>query len=420
MNQPFEISAADRDILRRIAATKVELAHSEINQERRRAWLAHDTASPLRPMILAESFDIRDSVKVFDPTRDLLCSGDWARTIEHQLFVEIHRFANVADDHVIEPWYNLNWHVSATDYGLNKTVHTASNNGHLGANNWEPALHDFDADFKKLHQREFSVDRPTTLATKEAVDKIIGDIIPTRIRGSFYWTMGMTIKAIDLIGLENLMLFMYDNPDGLHRLMSFLCEDAIAEAEWLEREELLSLNNENDYIGSGSEGYTCDLPQPDLQQGSPVRMKDCWVLSESQETVGVGPDLFAEFIFPYQQKIAEKFGKCYYGCCEPVDNRWHILKQLTNLARVSVSPWANQEFMADACGRNIVFSRKPNPALISTAAFNEDAIRNDLRHTLQVARNCSLEIIMKDVHTLNNQPGRLKRWVELAREESQR
>ena len=73
--------------------------------------------------------------------------------------------------------------------------------------------------------------------------------------------------------------------------------------------------------------------------------------------------------------------------------------------------------MAEALGRDYVFSRKPNPALISTGIFDEDAIRADIRETLDVAGDCRLEIIMKDVHTLDNDPTRLARWVELAREE---
>lgn len=73
--------------------------------------------------------------------------------------------------------------------------------------------------------------------------------------------------------------------------------------------------------------------------------------------------------------------------------------------------------MAEALGRDYVFSRKPNPTLISTEIFDETAIRDDLRQTLDLTRDCRLEIIMKDVHTLNNEPERLTRWVELAREE---
>jgi hypothetical protein len=76
--------------------------------------------------------------------------------------------------------------------------------------------------------------------------------------------------------------------------------------------------------------------------------------------------------------------------------------------------------MAQAVGRNCVFSRKPNPTLISTQVFDEDAIRADLRQTIEAARDCRLEIVMKDVHTLNNEPERLPRWVQLAREEAAR
>jgi len=176
----------------------------------------------------------------------------------------------------------------------------------------------------------------------------------------------------------------------------------------------LTLNNENDYLGSGSIGYTRDLPREGWSKGDPVRMKDQWVLLESQETVGVGPEQFEEFVFPYQLNIAEKFGKCYYGCCEPVNNRWHILKRIPNLSRVSISPWTDEKFMAEELGNRIVYSRKPNPTLVSTVRFDEDAILADISKTLSIAGDCRVELIMKDVHTLNNKPERLARWVELA------
>lgn len=111
-----------------------------------------------------------------------------------------------------------------------------------------------------------------------------------------------------------------------------------------------------------------------------------------------------------------KFGSVYYGCCEPVHTRWDVLKHLPNLQRVSISPWCDQRAMAEALGREFVFSRKPNPTLISTSRFNEEAILADLRETLTVARGCRLEILMKDVHELAGEPQRVARWVELARQ----
>jgi hypothetical protein len=149
-----------------------------------------------------------------------------------------------------------------------------------------------------------------------------------------------------------------------------------------------------------------------------VRMQDTWILSESQETVGVGPDMFAEFIFPYQKSLTEHFGLSYYGCCEPVHNRWHIVKGLRNLRKVSVSPWCDQEFMAKELSGKYVFCRKPNPTLISTEHFDEPAIRADLKKTVELCRKhgTNLELVMKDVHTVQRKPERLARWVELARE----
>ena len=230
----------------------------------------------------------------------------------------------------------------------------------------------------------------------------------------------MTWTAIDLIGLENLMLFMYDDPDGLHRLMAFLRDDHLAFVDWLERENLLSPNNENDYIGSGSFGYCTDLPQAGRQVGAPVRARDLWVLIESQETSGVGPAQYGEFVFPYHEAMARRFGKVYYGCCEAVDGRWEYLRKFPNLKRISISPWANEEALAErlAHGR-YVYSRKPAPARISTQAFDEEAIRADLRKTAGLIRKHDLiaEFSMKDVHTLSGEPQRLPRWVQLAREE---
>ena len=410
------VPLSDRDTLRRLAARKMEIAASGVNAERRAAWLRHDDGPGGRPMILAEWQGVKDRRRPFGES-GLACRDAWARGIESALRAEIWRFEELADDHVVEPWFRTEWQVAASDYGVQPVTHTTDNAGHLAARNWEAPIKDLDRDFARLKPRTFRVDRDATRAEQARIETAIGDLCPVQIRCAPYWTLGMTIVAIDLIGLEGLMLAMYDNPAGLHRLMAFLRDDHLAHNAWLLREGLLCLNNANDYLGSGSEGHTRHLPQADWRPGLPVRLCDRWVLSESQETVGVGPELFEEFIFPYQVALTSRFGRVYYGCCEPVHTRWHILKRMSNLARVSVSPWADQEVMAAGCGTQVVFSRKPNPTLISTGIFDEAAIRADLRRTLDVAAGCRIELIMKDVHTLHEEPGRLARWVALAREE---
>ena len=370
-------------------------------------------------MILAQVQGIRDENR---PVADseLLCENPSARSIEKKLRTELYNFEVLEDDHVIEPWINVGWDVCIGNYGVEAVVHSGDRDGKMGARRWDPPIRDLDGDFDLLHYRELSVDRVSTQTRKSILEKVFEDVLPVRIRGSHYWTVGLTWPAIDLIGLEGLMLSMYDNPAGLHRLLGFLRDDHLNMISWLESEGLYTPNDENDSIGSGSLGYTRDFKNDGMPESGCVRTRHLWVLSESQETVGVGPELFAEFIFPYQKPIIERFGKCYYGCCEPLDSRWHVIRDITNLERVSVSPWADEEFMADALGIEYVYSRKPLPSMISTRVFDEDEIRADLRRTLEVAIACRIEIIMKDVHTLNNEPERLTRWVELAREEVDR
>ena len=395
-----------RDLGRRVRA----IAQDPVNRERREAWLALGELRATRPMILAETGGVRGELYDSVPLR---CTEDWARELEANFNDVIFRFEQVKDDHVILPCINCGWNVSITDFGVVSKKEYGDNAGKLASYHWDPPIKDLDRDFGKLRHRQFSVGREQTRVWMAHLKQVFDGILDVRLRGTYWWTMGMTIQAIDLIGLEPFMLAMYDHPKELHRLMAFLRDDALALFDWLEKEDLLTLNNENDYIGSGSEGFTRRLPQ---SENGPVRAKDLWVLSESQETVGVSPELFEEFVFQYQLPVMERFGLCYYGCCEPVHTRWHVLKRIPNLQRVSVSPWCDETFMAEHLGRDYVFSRKPNPTLISCEKFDEDLIRRDLRNTLAVAKDCNLEIVMKDVHTLNNHPERLGRWVRLARE----
>jgi len=412
-NSQWKIIPSDLKILRELAKRVLEISHEPANEERRQLWYKHNALEPTRPLVLVES-GIAINELVTDSS--FLCQEGWARGLEGGMRRTVFHYENINDDFVVEPYINCNWQVGASNYGFDINREYGSNDVEMASYRWDAPIKDLQKDFDKLHPRTYSVNRDATLAWKAHLEEVFDDILMVRIRGGYWWTVGMTWPAINHIGLENLMLFMYDDPEGLHRFMAFLRDDHIAYAEWLEKENLLTLNNENDYIGSGSRGHTNELPEPDWKEGDQVRLKDLWVLSESQETVGVGPELFAEFIFPYQLAVIEKFGLCYYGCCEPVHNRWNSLKKIPNLRSVSVSPWCDEEFMAEALDQKYVYSRKPNPTLISTKNFDEDAIRDDIRKTLAIAKDCNVEIVMKDVHTLAGEPERMGRWVQITRE----
>lgn len=228
----------------------------------------------------------------------------------------------------------------------------------------------------------------------------------------------MTWTLVNLRGIEQIMYDIYDHPNELHRLMGILRDGHLAKLDFLEENGLLSLNNDGTYVGSGGFGYTRELPQRDFD-GKKVRTCDMWGFCESQETVYFSPEAFEEFVFQYQLPILERFGLNCYGCCEPLDPRWHVVKKAPRLRRVSVSPWANLAAMVENLGDRYIYSMKPNPAHLAVPHLDEEYIRKGLRETLQLIRNCRVEVIMKDNHTIGRNPQNVIRWCQIAREEAE-
>ncbi len=407
------LNSNDLSILRSLGEKIARIAEHPVMDERRSSWKAEKALRGVRPMILAESGGVIDEVV---PLSSLQCEGEWARGIERWLRDRIFHAESVGDDYVVEPRVYYGGVVTSSDFGVQTVYHKPETDGVLGSHVWDAPLKKLPEDIEKLHFREHVFDAEATLESKTTLESVFAGILAVENKSSYWWTLGLTNPAVGLYGLQELLMAFYDCPDGLHALMAFLRDDHLQTVDWLESNGLLTVNNEDDYIGSGSIGYTDLLPQSDYQPGSPARTRDMWVLSESQETVGVSPELFEEFIFPYQLPVAEKFGLSYYGCCEPIDSRWEVVKRLPNLRCVSISPWSDQTKMAANLGKDHVFCRKPNPALISTA-WNEDTIRRDIRETLEITRGLNVEFAMKDVHTLCGEPWRLGRWVEIVREE---
>jgi hypothetical protein len=142
-----------------------------------------------------------------------------------------------------------------------------------------------------------------------------------------------------------------------------------------------------------------------------------WGFAESQETVGVSPAMYEEFVFPAEQPTLERFGLNCYGCCEPLHKRWSIVKRHARLRRVSCSPWTDLSVMATELADRMILSWKPNPADLARPNMDEQQVRQVLRAGLEATRGCHVEIIMKDNHTLGGTPANATRWCAIAREE---
>jgi len=397
----------DTFLLRQLAARVREIADLPEMLTRRELWTRHNALQNRQPLVLCFPEGAWSEIL---PATALHCQDEQLRGWEHTLRSKIWWWEHIGDDNFIEPWFDLPYRVEIGDYGFKIPYHHGDDRGSYV---WDAPLKDLATELPKLHFRSLKVDRVGTDRDRQRAQEIFGDILPVRPRSWFWWTLGMTWEAAKLVGLENLMFYMCDQPERVHELMRFLRDEHLHFITWCEQEGLLNPNNASDYVGSGGVGTTDELHP--AAEG--CRLADRWGFAESQETVGISPTMFEEFVLPYQVPLLEKFGLNCYGCCEGLEHRIDgILKNVPRLRRVAVAPSANQDILASKLAGKYVYSRKPYPAHVSVG-FNEPAIRADLRHTLAVARGQPLEIILKDTHTIENDLTRPRRWVEIAREE---
>jgi hypothetical protein len=405
----LHVNPKDREILRELASQVAELAARPTEEDKKRLWYDHNALKATRPVIFCDPENGWNEIITPDRQR---CKGRIARGWEFYLLKEIFWATKMRDDRVTNSHLDVPHIHTGDDWGV-EIPRIGAVPG--GAYTWDPPIKDFD-DMKLLRFPLPEVDYEATSRIFDLANETLGDILTVRLKTAWWWSQGMTWTLISLRGLGQMMLDMYDNPDGLHRLMAYLRDGHMARLDFLEGNGLLNLNNDGAYVGSGGFGWTHELPQQDFD--GKVRTKDMWGFAESQETVGVSPDLFEEFVFQYQMPLLSRFGLNCYGCCEPVDSRWHLLKQIPNLRRVSVSPWSNLEKMAEYLGDRYILSMKPNPADLAAPSFDGERIRAGLREAMRITRGCRVEVIMKDNHTICRDPRRVTEWTRIAREEA--
>jgi hypothetical protein len=402
----------DRKILRGLAGQVEELASRPVEEEKRELWYAHNDLIPVRPLVLC---DPEGGWSEIIAEASLQCEGDLAQRWERFLRKEIFWGESLQDDKVIEPFFNIPQYAVESDWGLRETRVGGQNKG---AFVWQAALKDYQ-DMDQLHPPQIHVDDDQTKALFEQAEDVFRGLLKVRRKNIWWWSLGLTLTLSRLRGLEQMMFDMIDHPDELHKLMAFLRDGTLAKIDFLEESGLLCLNNDNTSVGSGGFGWTKQLPWNGFD-GVHVHTQDMWGFAESQETSGVSPEMFSEFVFQYQLPLLERFGLNCYGCCEALNARWDSIKTIPNLRRVSVSPWADVRDMAEKLQDRFIFSLKPHPAYLAVSPIDEDFIRENLREALKIARenHCHVEIIMKDTHTLANHPENAIRWCRIAKEEA--
>lgn len=403
------INRHDRLILRDLAKQAAEIAALPLMAERIAEWKRHNSLRPGRPMILV--FPEGAWCEIL-PDSALQCEEETARRIEMQLRQwYIYAYEHFDSDNVVTGDWTVSKVVHNSGWGLYAKHHDSTEA--RGSWGFEPVINEPD-DLKKLKFPVISYDAEATEEHLNGARELFGDILEVKLKGVSHVSFHLMGMYTQLRGLQETMLDMYENPEMLHEAMAYLEEGNRQVVQQYIDLNLLSLNNDNTYHSSGGNGFTDELPKPDY---NPHRIRPCdmWASAEAQEMALVSPEQHEEFILQYERRLMEPFGLNGYGCCEDLTRKLDYVLTIPNIRRISIAPWADVDICAEKLQNKAIFSWKPNPSYIAEA-FNIDFLRGYISHTLDAAKNCRLEMILKDTHTCDGHPERFDQWTKLARQ----
>jgi hypothetical protein len=245
------------------------------------------------------------------------------------------------------------------------------------------------------------------------MSELFDGILPVRLGGlsrhSGLWDLIST-----KISPERMLYDLIDRPEFVKALIGKFVEMENGVLDQYEEHGLLEAAPAEIHCTGG---FCDDLPSADYD-GKKAMAKDTWAMSMAQMFSEVSPGMQDEFDIKPLKPLLERYGLVYYGCCEPLHNKIDIVRQIKNVRKISVSPWADKEIAAEQIHGDYVVSAKPNPAHVAMFSFDADLIRKDLTETVEICRrhNTPCELILKDVSTVCNEPSRLMEWEKIAME----
>lgn len=407
------LSGKDLQILRSLARRFAEIAALPIQKERTELWRRLNRLERVRPMILLHNGTWHETGGEIKCE----CEGEWARGQEWGMRASLYQWDNIGDDSVYDAVAYSPIVIRNTGWGI--PIDATRPDHVFGACHYNPVLKGDEDPEKLLKPPTITVDQPETDRIWQKMNDIYQGIMPVRKRGQAWTWFAIMDLFIQWRGLDNMFLDMVDRPDWIHAWMNRMTEMTLKEWDEYERQELLSLNNGECGaigVGPGGLGITDLLPSKDFD-GNRVRTRDMWGHATTQIFAEVSPAMHDEFALTYENRFLSRFGLAGYGCCEPLHLKVDLIRRrIPNLRRLSISPWADVAVGAAALKNEVIFSYKPNPAILGRSTFDVDDARRQLRDVFEKTRGCVVEVLMKDLHTVNKEPQRMGRWVKMALE----
>lgn len=400
-------------ILRELAGKYAEFAMSE-----------HNLAIPNHYRNLnALHGNIRPPVLVFEEPwgefkleeLKLQCEDPKNRALERKLRQDIYKLKHHRGDYAVKPYAEAPVALHSSGYGfrVEDVAIEAALGGGISAHSYKDQLEDESA-LEKFHLPEITLDREKTAENVAFAEKVFHGLLPVRKTG-----VELHFNSWDVIpqlhGVENCMYDLYDRPEFMHAVIEMFT--AINEHSIDQYEKLNVLETDNYYVHC-TPACTWELPVKDLDRDV-ITAKDCWGRGMAQCFSMVSAEMRDEFDLQYMQRLFDRCGLSYYGCCEPLhDQIDQLRKRFKNLRRISITPWADPDAAADRIGGEFVLSYKCNPAFVATGTLALEAARAEVERVVEAcSRNHTpCEFILKDISTVNARADVLAEWIDMVNE----
>jgi len=400
----------EREILRGLAGQVAEIAALPVQQQTVALWKALNALKPVRPMVMIDQvcwheMDVDGSLK-------LQTESPWSRGIETELRRTLYQWKHMPVDMVVLPTIQISKVIRNTGFGIQiveeRAITDPQNDivGHMYIDQLKT-----EDDLQKIRTPELELDAPATAEVEETAHDIFDGLLQVQMQGMLPMANIWDIIA-QWKGAQNILWDLVDRPEFMHRIMGRLTDAFLAMLDQLEEKGLLGYAQSTIHCTGA---HTDELPAPGFDPHRP-RTRDLWIAGMAQIFSTVSPAMHQEYELDYVNRIYERFGLVYYGCCEPLHGKVDIIKRIPHVRKVSMSPWADTEKGAQRLGKDLVFSDKPNPAFLAGPSWDPEVVRKDLQDTFDACRRhgTPLEFILKDISTVAYEPQRLWEWADVA------
>jgi len=398
----------DNIILRSLANEYFEIANSDKNRQN---ILLHKKVNDLkhsRPIVLIDEIPWHEMNINNELT--LQCEDEYLKGLEFYFRSNIFKWKHMPADMVLQPYFGVGKIIHSTGIGVGQVLNDEHGQNDIKSHKFADQI-ETEEDLNKLHFETISYDKSTTRKNFEIVANIFGDILPVKITGEATG-YGLGCRNWDDIvrirGLDTLFYDLIERSEFMHALVGKLTDIFI---DKIKRYENLGLLDDS-YYNHCTSALTNDL-HPNQEM---VKAKDVWGRGLAQIFASVSPAMQDEFDTQYMIKAMEPFGLVYYGCCEPLHHKIHILEKIPRLRKISITPWADVDVATDIIQNKYVVASKANPSNLAALKLDKEVVTKELTKIVSACRRngCSCDIVLKDITTVYNNPKNLFEWEKIA------